>query len=598
MTRTQRPAAIAARTLAAAAQLEERSRHSRSPSSSLSPPPPTPPGERDEAEYKQEPEPAVPEPEEVAPAPKAKRKAKTAVKTETDEATPKKKRTRKSKEPPVYVIPPMEEITTNFKGRLGYACLNTILRALKPPVFCSRTCRIDTIKNEDKGMPYLKELGRQNMMDLKQIIEWNVEHKIFFMRMSSEMFPFAGHAEYGYSLDYAEKELKEAGDTAKRLGVRLTTHPGQFNQLGSPRRPVVENTFRDLEYHNEMMDRMGLDKDSVMIIHGGGVYNDKPTTIERFKGVYKELSEGVKARLVLENDEMCFSVDDLLPICEELNIPLVLDYHHDWIYPSSQPLSELMPRIVATWTRKGIRPKFHLSEPRRGAETLMERRAHADRCQNLPSPLPEDIDLMIEAKDKEQAVFHLFRRYGLQPVFHDSLRPPALEETTQTAGRKSSKKKTPKKGAKEEDDDTATDGTAGTVPSSPINGAQLDEIKKEDGMLEHGIAPLPEGVNAEGQAINPPINGVKLEDNAATTPATQGKTNGKSTATPRKKAATPRKRKAKEDKAGDEPAENSIGGEEDVKPAKKPRTRTPRAKKTTAPVAATSPERVAVKMEE
>lgn len=55
----------------------------------------------------------------------------------------------------------------------------------------------------------------------------------FIATVSSEMFPFAGHAEYGYSLDYAEKELKEAGDTAKRLGVRLTTHPGQFNQLGS-----------------------------------------------------------------------------------------------------------------------------------------------------------------------------------------------------------------------------------------------------------------------------------------------------------------------------------------------------------------------------
>lgn len=47
------------------------------------------------------------------------------------------------------------------------------------------------------------------------------------------MFPFAGHKEYGYTLEYADKELKEAGDTAKRLGVRLTTHPGQFNQLGS-----------------------------------------------------------------------------------------------------------------------------------------------------------------------------------------------------------------------------------------------------------------------------------------------------------------------------------------------------------------------------
>lgn len=61
------------------------------------------------------------------------------------------------------------------RGRLGYACLNTILRKQKPPVFCSRTCRIDTILKEDKGMPYLKELARQNVLDLVKLIEWNAE---------------------------------------------------------------------------------------------------------------------------------------------------------------------------------------------------------------------------------------------------------------------------------------------------------------------------------------------------------------------------------------------------------------------------------------
>lgn len=160
--------------------------------------------------------------------------------------------------------------------------------------------------------------------------------------VSSEMFPFAPHPDYQYSLDYAEKELKEAGDTAKRLGVRLTTHPGQvrlpyfplpllgtdaprsscslrnsegafislpppfFPHTGplsssfsrSPRRQVVENAYRDLEYHNEMMERMGLDKDSVIIIHGGGVYGDKESAMARFKENYKELSQGVKNRFV------------------------------------------------------------------------------------------------------------------------------------------------------------------------------------------------------------------------------------------------------------------------------------------------------------
>ncbi|KWU41104.1 UV-endonuclease UvdE, partial [Rhodotorula sp. JG-1b] len=362
----------------------------------------------------------------------------------------KKKRTRKPKEPEVYVIPAVERKETTFKGRLGYACLNTILRKQKPPVFCSRTCRIDTIEKEDKGMPYLKELGRQNVLDLIKMIEWTAAHHIYFLRVSSELFPFAAHPDYQYSLEYAAEELKLAGETARRLGVRLTSHPAQFCNLCSPRNVVIENAYRDLEYHNEFFTRMGMGKDSVMIIHGGGVHGDKEAALQRFRKHYKELSDGVKARLVLENDEFSYSVDDLLPVCEDLNIPLVFDYHHHSIFPTTEPIEELMPRILALWENKGIRPKFHLSEPRKGAVTPMERRAHADRCQSLPRPLPDDIDLMIEAKDKEQAVFHLYRIYDLAPTIHESLRPPAEEETLQTAGRKSNKPKSPKKGKKGE----------------------------------------------------------------------------------------------------------------------------------------------------
>ena len=83
--------------------------------------------------------------------------------------------------------------------------------------------------------------------------------------------------------------------------------------------------------------------------------------------------------------------------------------HHDWIYPSSRPPSVLIPLIAETWAKRGIRMKQHLSEPRPGAVSVMERRAHSDRCARLPPDLPDDVDLMIEAKDKEQAVFELYR---------------------------------------------------------------------------------------------------------------------------------------------------------------------------------------------
>ncbi|GFZ49638.1 UV-damage endonuclease [Saitozyma sp. JCM 24511] len=275
--------------------------------------------------------------------------------------------------------------------------------------------------------------------------------RIRFMRMSSEMFPFASHAKYGYDLSFAATELKEAGDLAKKYGHRLTMHPGQFTQLGSPKEAVVEASIRELNYQCEIMDRMGLDQDGVMIIHMGGIYGDKPSTLERFKANFQRLDDNVRARLVLENDEICYNVDDLLP-------------HHDWINPSCEPPSVLIPKIAEMWKKRGIRMKQHLSEPRPGAESVMERRAHADRCKALPKDLPDDVDLMIEAKDKEQAVFELYRIYGLEDVFHDNLRPPDPNPSMQTKGRKSSvKKKTKETGMVDEDG----------------NPVELDDVEKE-----------------------------------------------------------------------------------------------------------------------
>ncbi|KAH0589097.1 hypothetical protein H2248_004868 [Termitomyces sp. 'cryptogamus'] len=255
------------------------------------------------------------------------------------------------------------------------------------------------------------------------------------------MFPFASHGKHGYSLDYCHNLLAEVGRLANQYGHRLTTHPGQFTQLGSPKPEVVKSSIRELEYHCEMLDRMGIGIDGVMIIHGGGIYGDKVATIERIKKTITELlPQNVRSRLVLENDELCYNAEDLLSICEELDIPLVFDYHHDTLNPSSISPSAIIQRANAVFARRGIRPKQHLSEPRPGAETLMEKRAHADRCQSFPADLPDDMDLMIEAKDKEQAVLHLYRIYGLHPVNHSSLRPPAQNQTKETKGRKSTKR--------------------------------------------------------------------------------------------------------------------------------------------------------------
>lgn len=330
------------------------------------------------------------------------------------------------------------------------ACLNTYLRYSNPPVFCSRTCRIASIlenrhplqdpdqpphatKNRPdreqpadvaRGQAFVEALGLANSRDLVKLLRWNDKYGIKFMRLSSEMFPFASHKEYGYKLaPFASEVLADAGRVIAELGHRVSVHPGQFTQLGSPRREVVESSYRDLEYHSEMLQLLKLspqqDRDAVMILHMGGVFGDKAATLDRFRENYAVLSQDIKNRLVLENDDVSWTVHDLLPICEELNIPLVLDYHHhnilfdaNEVREGTQDIIPLYDRIAATWKRKNITQKMHYSEQTSAAITPRQRRKHSNRVATLP-PCDPTMDLMIEAKDKEQAVFELMRTFKL-----------------------------------------------------------------------------------------------------------------------------------------------------------------------------------------
>ncbi|KAI8935009.1 hypothetical protein NX059_008675 [Plenodomus lindquistii] len=388
-----------------------------------------------------------------------------------------------SRPPPVN----SEYLPLPWKGRLGYACLNTYLRNANPPVFSSRTCRIASIiehrhplkdpsqpehatKNRPdkdqaadiaRGQRYVEEIGLANARDIGKMIRWNDRYGIKFMRLSSEMFPFASHEEYGYKLaPFAAETLREAGQVIGKLGHRVTTHPGQFTQLGSPRKQVIDNAIRDLVYHDEMLSLLKLpeqqNRDAVMILHLGGAYGDKPAAIARFKENYARLPQSVKNRLVLENDDVVWSVHELLPLCQELNIPFVLDYHHHniifdetQIREGTKDIMDLYPAILETWKRKNITPKMHYSEPTPPAITRTTRRKHSPRVMTLP-PCPDTMDLMIEAKDKEQAVFELMRTFklpGFQTfndvlphVRHDENKP--WKPKPKKAAKKSKKKKT------------------------------------------------------------------------------------------------------------------------------------------------------------
>ena len=409
-----------------------------------------------------------------------------------EEADPEELKEALSRPPPVN----SSYLPLPWKGRLGYACLNTYLRAANPPVFSSRTCRIASIlehrhplkdpsqpehatKNRPdkeqpadvaRGQAYVEALGVANARDIPKMLRWNQRYGIKFFRLSSEMFPFASHDIYGYKLaPFAAEALAAAGRVAGELGHRLSTHPGQFTQLGSPRKEVITASFRDLEYHCELLDLLKLppqqNRDAIMVLHMGGAFGDKAATIARFKENYAKLSPGIKARIVLENDDVIYSVHDLLPVCEELNIPLVLDYHHHNIIFDADKLREgtmdiipLYDRMKATWTRKNITQKMHYSEPTPQAITGRQRRKHNPRPFTLP-PCAPDMDLMIEAKDKEQAVFELMRTFKLPgfDTFNDIIPYVRNDENRPWKPVKPKKKSTPKKKRASKDDDDPED---------------------------------------------------------------------------------------------------------------------------------------------
>jgi len=293
---------------------------------------------------------------------------------------------------------------------LGYACICTELSSRKVKVSTNRTMRKATF--EEKGLDYVSEVCLANARDLLTILEWNAKHDIHFFRMSSEMFPWA--SEYKLEdlkdFDAIEEALYEAGLFANENDIRLTMHPGPFNKLCSPNEQVVLNTIRDLEVHGRMMDLLCQPRSpwAKINIHVGGAYNDKPMALANFCKNYARLSDAVKTRLTVENDdkESLFSTKELYDgVFKVIGIPIVYDIHHHTMCTGGQTDYEAMSLAVSTWP-KDIPPVIHYSQSRsvEHNDPKIKPQAHSDFVKYLPNTYEFDIDVMVEAKMKEKAV--------------------------------------------------------------------------------------------------------------------------------------------------------------------------------------------------
>lgn len=134
------------------------------------------------------------------------------------------------------------------------------------------------------------------------------------------------------------------------------------------------------------------------------------SALTRWGERFLSLPESTREYVVLENDDTTYTVMDLLPICEQFNVPLCIDFfHHECNGRESFALTPtILARVAATWTRRGIKPKLHWSNQAEG----MRKGAHADCVESIPAEIlafaeEYGADIMIEAKKKEQFDRHV-----------------------------------------------------------------------------------------------------------------------------------------------------------------------------------------------
>ncbi len=292
---------------------------------------------------------------------------------------------------------------------LGYACINMTLSESKPKITTNRSMVKKTY--QQKGLEYAGELGMLNARDLSHIIKWNIRNGVNIFRISSDMFPWASEYSFTDLPQYLRIKtlLAGAGNIAKVNNLRINSHPGPFNVLTSPRESVVQNTIKDLELHGEVFDMMGLTQTPYnnINIHCNGVYGDKKVAMDRFILNFQRLSESVKNRLTVENDdkESMYSVKDLMYIHERTGIPIVFDYHHHKFNTGGLSEEEALKLAISSWP-KGITPEVHYSESKSLHEnnTKIKPQAHSDYINSLPNTYGLDVDIMVEAKAKELAI--------------------------------------------------------------------------------------------------------------------------------------------------------------------------------------------------
>ena len=294
--------------------------------------------------------------------------------------------------------------------KIGYPCINLTLTCKS-----SRTFRLKNYSEER-----FIETVDTNLKCLQKILEYNKNNKIFFFRITSDLIPFASHPIMKFEWqDYFKEKFNEIGNFIKEQNMRISMHPGQYTVLNSKSEKVVNTSMKELEYHADVLDLMNLDSTAKIMTHIGGVYGDKNGSKKRFSERYNRLSDNIKKRYVIENDNKSFNLTDCLEIYGEISIPIVFDVYHHECLNSGDIFEEAFSKFTKTWNEGDGLPIVHYSSQ----HSIKGRPSHADNIQldhfkNFINKTKNyNFDLMLEIKDKERSALKLIKILEYDPRF-------------------------------------------------------------------------------------------------------------------------------------------------------------------------------------
>lgn len=310
-----------------------------------------------------------------------------------------------------------------MKVRFGYVAMSVQLVNCSPSKTVTfKNYRGLSEKDPEAALNKLKRISRENLCNTLRLLRHNLANGVMIYRFSSKIIPLATHPELS-DWDYIEdlkENLKIIGKLVNESNMRVSFHPDHYSLINSPREEVFNSSMADFLHHCRVLDAMGLGENAKLVTHVGGAYKNKKNSLEIFVANWEKIPPAVASRITLENDDKIYTALDTLGLCERINVPMVLDLHHHFCnHEDHSQLEDIVTRFVQTWKGTGLPPKIHVSSPKSNTEI----RSHSDYVNpgdvfpflKIMAQTGEDIDIMVEAKQKDDAMFRLVKELSALP---------------------------------------------------------------------------------------------------------------------------------------------------------------------------------------